>query len=790
MENKGLRYTNKYLPTDVFQGSETTDTRENFKRYYTDRKTETDKQKLEKFLEETPRHDWLGRIPQHILTKNNFDSRKFLNNDLIDLSEGNTVGNQEFRYIKPKRTLITIDSRDRDKSLYPKPDEYKIELRKTFCNIKRISLRSTTFPNSSQTIRDTPVAQANNNIFWQNDGPSTTIYNAVITPGNYSPSSLAAEITTRMNAVPRDDGSPQTFSVTIDQVTDLVTISRFEVISANNVMNADTGSPSIITVDLSPNTHSLNTDDLVIISGAFSFGGVSTAELNGSKTITVLDANSFTYELSSGSTVTANASNAGGSIDISKGVDFKLFFDTDDYPNTVGDILGFQLINTDFAPTHLNTVVSQAFPINTIYPLGVDFVVIVLNKPHELVQSTEMRFENITEFSASINNKFTDGTGYLLIPLTTADETSLVSLYNFDPSLTPNAFKIAIDMSGETYQNMSFPVGISNVVPLADDSYAIAVDPVYPVITGFYPFSGSFVAVEFDGNHGFLDGDTVVITELNPSSAYMITNLSASDILALQSSVDPNYDIFDGVVDYNNYFRITAVGTLFEKFYRQIDSDYLLFKPYPSGYSTALQIGARTDLPDTYLSSCDVTHTDEGFLVLPITVADQAFLDAIQLEDPSANIDANFKIIVPSLQTTIGDTAQIHNGAYTYTRTNNKPVVLTGENYIFMTSPQLDSMCNTGSVTNIFGKLQLAAAPGTIIFNSFISNPMMYDDSPLPMLSELEFSFRDHSNTVVNFNDIDHSFTIEIVEYKDKLKYNDFDSRRGRYDDIRMRNDY
>jgi hypothetical protein len=105
-----------------------------------------------------------------------------------------------------------------------------------------------------------------------------------------------------------------------------------------------------------------------------------------------------------------------------------------------------------------------------------------------------------------------------------------------------------------------------------------------------------------------------------------------------------------------------------------------------------------------------------GFLVLPITVADQAFLDAIQLEDPSANIDANFKIIVPSLQTTIGDTAQIHNGAYTYTRTNNKPVVLTGENYIFMTSPQLDSMCNTGSVTNIFGKLQLAAAPGTIHF--------------------------------------------------------------------------
>ena len=58
------------------------------------------------------------------------------------------------------------------------------------------------------------------------------------------------------------------------------------------------------------------------------------------------------------------------------------------------------------------------------------------------------------------------------------------------------------------------------------------------------------------------------------------------------------------------------------------------------------------------------------------------------------------------------------------------------------------------------------------------------------MLTELEFSFRDHGNAVVNFNDVDHSFTIEIVEYQDKLKYNDFDSRRGRYDDIRMRQDY
>ena len=97
---------------------------------------------------------------------------------------------------------------------------------------------------------------------------------------------------------------------------------------------------------------------------------------------------------------------------------------------------------------------------------------------------------------------------------------------------------------------------------------------------------------------------------------------------------------------------------------------------------------------------------------------------------------------------------------------------------------------NTGAVTNIFAKLQLAASPGTVIYNSFISNPVVFEDSPLTYLNEIEFSFRNYTNTQVNFNDLDHSFCIEIVEYHDKLRYNDFDSRRGRYDDIRIRQNY
>jgi hypothetical protein len=806
MDNKGLLYKNRYLPNEVFKGSTDIATQEKFKKYYTDRKGATEKQKLEDFLESNPRKDQLGRLPQHLITRENHKFDKFLNNDLmssnkvdfetttdIDHSESHSMEYNDFRYIKPVRTLLHIDSRSRDKSIYPRPNHYKVQLPKAFCNIKRISLRSTEFPNSTQLIRDTPLAQANNLIVWQDDDDSTSIHIAKITPGNYEPSTLAAEMEARMNEILRDDGDPHNFEVTIDEVTDIVTIASRRIVSANNVLNVDTAFPNIVTVDLSPNDHGFSTNDHIEVSGAFSVDGVLPDELNGIKIITVLDLNRFTYDLSSGTVVTSTVTNGGGTIDFIKGIPFKLFFDDNDIPNTIGDILSFPSVNTDFATEHSNTIVKQAYPISAMYPLGSIYTAITMLKPRDgnTIQSTEMRFDNITQFSTTTNEEFEDGTGYLLVPLTTTDITTLQTLYNFDPALALYSFKVAIDTSGETYQNVAFNVEMTNYLPIDDDAIAVAVAPVFPIITAFYPYVESatnYVAVELDGAHGLLNGDSVFITELSPTVPYIIANLTPADITELQTIVDPNYDIFDTLTSFENYFKITTTKT-FTRYYRPIDSNLLLFKPFPFGFAGTIPIGARTVIADQYLSSCSVVHTDEGYPILPLTVSDQAYLDALKLEDPILNIDANFKIIVPSSSLFLGTDGIIHDGEITFTRTNNRPVILSGENYIFMTSPQLESMFALENVTNIFGKLQLAASPGTVIFNSFISNPVVYEDAPLTLLTEFEFSFREFDNSEVNFNDVDHSFCIEIVEYKDKLRYNDFDSRRGRYDDIRIRQD-
>ena len=805
MENKKLLYNNQYVPTDVYKGSSSTTTSENFKEYYQERKKQTEKQKLEKYLEQNPRQDWLGRVPQHILTKPDHKFRKFLNNDLmstnkvdfdtvddIDYSEAKTTEYDEFRYIKPSRTLLTIDSRDRDITLYPKPDNYRINLKRSFSNVKRISLRSTEFPNSTRLIRDTPVAQANNALYWQNVNNSSTIFSALLTPGNYEPSGLAAEIQTQMNAIIRENGRPHNFRVSIDQVTDIVSISSYTVVGVNDVMSINTSNPNIVTVTLGFD-HNYDTGDLIEISGAFTFGNIPTSELNGLKQITILSPTSFSYALSSGSTVTSNISDAGGSIQLAKGADFALFFDPADYPNTVGDILGFEPVNTIFESTQLNTRIKESNGITNIYPLG-SFTAIVIGKEHGLLQNTEMRFDHITEFSPLVNNLFSEGIAYLLLPLSAGDIVLLQTLYNYDTSLADNTFKVSIDISSESYQNTGFTTPIENIIQIADDSYAIGVGAVYPVITGMYPYtlsSTGYTAIELDGDHGFVDGDTVIITELGSSIVYTITNLTAADLTELQSSIDPEYDVFDSMtLPADNYFRITVSSISFSRFYRQIPSNLLVFKPYTSSYTGAIPIGARKNNTLEYISFHNVTHTNDGYQILPLTPADDAIISDLAILNPTLNTDVNFKILVSDQNVVFGDSGTIHNGQGTFTRTNNRPVNLSGENYIFMTSPQLDSMHNTGDVTNIFAKLQLAASPGTIIFNSFISNPVVYEDSPLPLLYELDISFREHDNTLVNFNDVNHSFTIEIVEYHDKLRYNDFDSRRGRYDDIRIRQNY
>jgi hypothetical protein len=155
-------------------------------------------------------------------------------------------------------------------------------------------------------------------------------------------------------------------------------------------------------------------------------------------------------------------------------------------------------------------------------------------------------------------------------------------------------------------------------------------------------------------------------------------------------------------------------------------------------------------------------------------------------------IDANnFTFVIPNNFSTSSVTGGGNNifissflHGYTGTQTNtkndllNRSINLQGENYAFLTCPQLDTMKNTGSVSNIFARISLDQPPGYVCF-SFLSEPKQYNDTPLSNLSELEFSVVNHDNSLYEFNDLDFSFVLEITEVIDTSNLFNHSSRRG-----------
>ena len=82
-------------------------------------------------------------------------------------------------------------------------------------------------------------------------------------------------------------------------------------------------------------------------------------------------------------------------------------------------------------------------------------------------------------------------------------------------------------------------------------------------------------------------------------------------------------------------------------------------------------------------------------------------------------------------------------------------------------------------VSDLFAKIILDVPPGQVAYNTFISNPKIFFDTPLNQLQRLKIKWVDYAGAIVDFNSRNHSFAIEITEYLDQLDTNNYSSRRG-----------
>lgn len=103
---------------------------------------------------------------------------------------------------------------------------------------------------------------------------------------------------------------------------------------------------------------------------------------------------------------------------------------------------------------------------------------------------------------------------------------------------------------------------------------------------------------------------------------------------------------------------------------------------------------------------------------------------------------------------------------YNYTHSSMKGINLVGEPYILMVINELSTLTALGKVKEAFAKIQLCGKYNKILFNTFVDTFHNYKD-PLNELSELTISFYNPDGTLYDFQDRDHSFTLELVTISD-----------------------
>jgi hypothetical protein len=82
---------------------------------------------------------------------------------------------------------------------------------------------------------------------------------------------------------------------------------------------------------------------------------------------------------------------------------------------------------------------------------------------------------------------------------------------------------------------------------------------------------------------------------------------------------------------------------------------------------------------------------------------------------------------------------------------------------------------------DIFAKIQLNVATGKIAYNTFVSNPLIFPNV-IDSIRELDVMWVDERGYPVDFNKVDHSFTLEFIHYITQVDINGYDTKLGDID--------
>jgi hypothetical protein len=109
----------------------------------------------------------------------------------------------------------------------------------------------------------------------------------------------------------------------------------------------------------------------------------------------------------------------------------------------------------------------------------------------------------------------------------------------------------------------------------------------------------------------------------------------------------------------------------------------------------------------------------------------------------------------------------------------NNALQFAGDNYMIMNAAPVQIYSSISAIKTPFAKIILCDSPGKILYNSFVSMTQLYEN-PISTLSDLTIEFYTPDGALVNFDGLEHSFTLEIVTVEDIPKDTRINANTGK----------
>lgn len=260
---------------------------------------------------------------------------------------------------------------------YNSPNSYVVELPRSIHNIISVKLISTTIPNTSKIIRDTPTNN-NNMLYWQNQDDGDITYSIALESGNYTPETLKSTIEQKVYNTPRFHMTETELTSTsytqvnfmkidINTDTNVVTFKSYkEALLKNPIINIspsidDTGGEPPYTITIKQHSHGLQIGNTVLLSGLISTYGIPDTVLNSTHVITAKNHDDYSFVIDNFNLYNGTRAKIQGGV-AGKAyvpINFKLLFNSSD---TFGSLLGFRNVGDDIATTPFKSVISNVDP--------------------------------------------------------------------------------------------------------------------------------------------------------------------------------------------------------------------------------------------------------------------------------------------------------------------------------------------------------------------------------------------------------------------------------------------